>query len=724
MKMKKLLVTMAATAVAAIGACAMSASADMPAQWNYKYAEGLEPTIDHGIYVTSHVGVTPPSGSGSNFLYSKYPANPSFNTSEGNDKWLLGNTYAYSDTMQLEDGKEYRATFWYAVETGVIEDWNAVYIGDGDSCNCAVSAGDKNFGLAQTGVRKSAGGKEWIEAAYEFNYDASRTTDPRLVFAFKSTDWNGNAVNILVDDCSVVAKDDPTGTNLLPNGSFDDNSTSWTALDWDHKAYEGYNAAIVSGVNMAECVQGGRKTLAIMHTPDGGPGMIGAYSNTFSLKKDKKYTLTFALDGTNCWQEQLNFRFAKKSSPQDGIRVAEVGVNSEDAYNMGRQDWNGYEFNYLGIVQAGWGAVGNGANIRFKGFSFTANADYDDIVLTIAKAAGYANEITYVDNICLTEEGSDVNLINDGGFEDRVGDDYWNMQYSKTSADCSMQIVETEDGATGPWWADGTKAMRVFYPADGSGEMFLWSKPIEGLEDGKEYTLKFYCKGTGNPSVNIRVGVANPTAALTPANYMSGYSYVDCYVNSSTLADCAGGSGLNGMDCKQFTFTYHKMGNESPRVYIRTRGPEGDSADSRMFYDNFSLYKTGTTKNLLKDGSFEGISGKLTAANLGISGANTDVDYIFDKGKVTITADASNTTDTDKTVTVIAAYYYKNMLVAMEKATDTVEAGVEDKQIAVDININAIDADGNYKLKCFVWDSVDGMKPILASPAQFEAVSE
>ncbi len=658
MKMKKLLVTMAATAVAAIGVCAMSASADMPAQWNYKYAEGLEPTIDHGIYVTSHVGVTPPSGSGSNFLYSKYPANPSFNTSEGNNKWMLGNTYAYSDTMQLEDGKEYRATFWYAVETGVIEDWNAVYIGDGDSCNCAVSAGDKNFGLAQTGVRKSAGGKEWIEAAYEFTYDASRTTDPRLVFAFKSTDWNGNAVNILVDDCSVVAKDDPTGTNLLPNGSFDDNSTSWTALD-----------------------------------------------------------------GTNCWQEQLNFRFAKKSSPQDGIRVAEVGVNSEGAYNMGRQDWNGYEFNYLGIVQAGWGAVGNGANIRFKGFSFTANADYDDIVLTIAKAAGYGNEITYVDNVCLTEEGSDVNLINDGSFEDNPGNDYWNIQYLDTSAECSMSIVDKGDGETGPYWPDGVKAVRVFYLNGGSGEMFLWSKPIEGLVDGKSYTLKFYYRGDTNPYVSARVGVAgvNDVVPLSPIN---SYPMIDGYVNSATLASCAGGDSIAGMNSAILTFTYHKLSNENPRVYFRMRGPGYDPNNTLMYIDNFSLCETGTTKNLIKDGSFEGISGKLTAANLGISGANTDVDYIFDKGKVTITADASNTTDTDKTVTVIAAYYYKNMLVAMEKATDTVEAGVEDKQISVDININAIDADGNYKLRCFVWDSVDGMKPILASPAQFEAVSE
>lgn len=722
MKMKKLLVTMAATAVAAIGVCAMSASADMPAQWNYKYAEGLEPTIDHGIYVTSHVGVTPPSGSGSNFLYSKYPANPSFNTSEGNNKWMLGNTYAYSDTMQLEDGKEYRATFWYAVETGVIEDWNAVYIGDGDSCNCAVSAGDKNFGLAQTGVRKSAGGKEWIEAAYEFTYDASRTTDPRLVFAFKSTDWNGNAVNILVDDCSVVAKDDPTGTNLLPNGSFDDNSTSWTALDWDHKAYEGYNAAMVSGGNIPGA-QGGEKTLAITHTPDGGPGMIGVYSNTFSLKKDKKYTLTFALDGTNCWQEQLNFRFAKKSSPQDGIRVAEVGVNSEGAYNMGRQDWNGYEFNYLGIVQAGWGAVGNGANIRFKGFSFTANADYDDIVLTIAKAAGYGNEITYVDNVCLTEEGSDVNLINDGSFEDNPGNDYWNIQYLDTSAECSMSIVDKGDGETGPYWPDGVKAVRVFYPNGGSGEMFLWSKPIEGLVDGKSYTLKFYYRGDTNPYVSARVGVAgvNDVVPLSPIN---SYPMIDGYVNSATLAGCAGGDSIAGMNSAILTFTYHKLSNENPRVYFRMRGPGYDPNNTLMYIDNFSLCETGTTKNLIKDGSFEGISGKLTAANLGISGANTDVDYIFDKGKVTVTADASNTTDTDKTVTVIAAYYYKNMLVAMEKAIDTVEAGVEDKQISVDININAIDADGNYKLRCFVWDSVDGMKPILASPAQFEAVSE
>ena len=701
MKMKKLLVTMAATAVAAVGICAMSASAYFPTQWTYTYNEGAEESVTSNVYVMNKKTVTPPSG-GNYYLHAMIPKNEDGSTSSA----FLGNRYAKSEPMQLEDGKQYKISFWISGSAGCNWWLNNVRVADvNDPSISAKTAGNENnfYNMLETAnENKWVDGIEWYKCVDTFTYDASKTTEPCVYFLFRYSAGN-EPTEFFIDNCTVVATDDPTETNLLPNGDFDTpadgQNLSWNVFSNNGDMYSGMSVEKVSGVNIGGGVQGGNSTLRFM-CPEDQNGAIAAHSNPFSLQKGKKYTLIFAIDG-NYWGPMFNLRFAKAESPIDGIAVVEGST---------RRDWNNYE--------NGWAEI-SGFNTQWKKLEFTANDDYENMVLTLSTWSGTTGTL-YVDNVCLTEEGSDVNLINDGSFEDNVGNDYWNVQYINTSEECSMKIVETEDGATGPWWPDGTKAVRVFYPYGGSGEMFLWSKPIEGLEDGKEYTLKFYFKGDTNPYNSARFGLAglNDVVPLSPVNE---YPKIDGFVNSAILAEHDGGDSLAGMNSAKLTFTYHKLSNQNPRVYFRMRGPGYDPQDTLMYLDNFSLCATGSTKNLLKDGSFEGVDGKLTASRVSIAGEKVDGNYIYDKGTVKLTTYASNTTGADKTVTIIAAYYYGNRLVAMEKASDTVEADADNKEISVDINIGEIDDSGYYKLKAFVWDSVDGLKPILAVPAQFEA---
>lgn len=697
MKMKKMLVTMAATAVAAVGICAMSASAYFPTQWTYTYNEGAEESANSNIYVMNKKTVAPLGGN--YYLHAMIPP-----MTDGNE--INGNRYARSEPMQLEDGKQYKLTFWYYATEGNHPYFNNVRVADIN--NPGLGVGDREGGnednFFNTCVEsKTIDGKEWNKCVYTFTYHASKSEEPCVYFLFRATYSADKTLEYFIDDCTVVAADDPTETNLLPNGDFDTpeetRNLAWNVFSNNGDMYSGMSVEKVSGVNIGNGVQGGNSTLRFM-CPKDQNGAIAAHSNPFSLQKGKKYTLTFAIDG-NYWGPMFNLRFAKAESPINGIAVVEGST---------RRDWNNYE--------NGWTEI-SGFDTRWKKLEFTANDDYENMVLTLSTWAGTTGTL-YVDNVCLTEEGSDVNLINDGSFEDNVGNDYWNVQYINTSEECSMKIVETEDGATGPWWPDGTKAVRVFYPYGGSGEMFLWSKPIEGLVDGQEYTLKFYFKGDTNPYNSARFGLAglNDVVPLSPVNE---YPKIDGFVNSAILAEHDGGDSLAGMNSAKLTFTYHKLSNQNPRVYFRMRGPGYDPQDTLMYLDNFSLCATGSTKNLLKDGSFEGVDGKLTASRVSIAGEKVDGNYIYDKGTVKLTTYASNTTGADKTVTIIAAYYYGNRLVAMEKTSDTVETDADNKEISVDINIGEIDDSGYYKLKAFVWDSVDGMKPILAVPAQFEA---
>lgn len=219
---------------------------------------------------------------------------------------------------------------------------------------------------------------------------------------------------------------------------------------------------------------------------------------------------------------------------------------------------------------------------------------------------------------------------------------------------------------------------------------------------------------------SARFGLAGTNDVL-PLSKINSYPLTDGYVNSSSLTNAKGAEGKNDMNCAYITFTYHKLSSENPRVYFRMRGP-GYGVNTLFYIDDVSLVKTGTTKNLIKDGSFEGISGKLTAGNASISGENIYMNNIIAKGKTTVSADVTNTTGSAKNVTLIAAYYYEDKLIALKTASDIVAADTEDKTISVDIDINEIDENGSYKLKCFVWDSVDGMMPILTQAQSFSAM--
>ena len=709
MKMKKMLVTAVTTALAAVGICATSAFADFPTQWTYTYEDAVKPSMTSGMYVTNKNGVTPLSGR--YFLHAMIP--PKAAGTDG----IVGNQYAISEPMKLENGKEYKLSFWY-IETGNGNPyWNNVRIADKNNVANRVW-GENNFyngGESAGWATKKVGDTTWTKCEYTFTYDSSKTEEPCIYFLFRATYNESGVAEYFIDDCSVVAKDDPTETNLLPNGDFETPSWegAWSAYSSNGKHNEDLNLSVNSDTNY---VSKGQKSIYFKYP--------GAYQNSdelvlysekpISLKKDKTYTLSFYIASNDSPEQNFGASFRRFN----GARLEKIDACFE---------WSTYKAGYTGSDQIPEGAFlwkqqdYETLGTNYVKYTITPKDNFDDLHLCIelirsAWGTGRpgADQNLYIDDVRLAETDSDLNMLDDGSFEENPGSDYWNYQYIGTTEGSKIELVEAKDDGSKPW-GENNKILRMEYPANGTGKMRVWSKPIQGLEDGKTYTLTFdYDENGGNNHWDYEtVGLMNENDTL-PLVPKYTYGPEGRPVAQGSIQAIRQFQYSNG-----WTFTYHKLSDDAPRIYYEVSGPSWDRA-TVVYLDNFRLCEEGSTKNLIKDGDFEGVVGKVEAYDASISGAGVSEGVITAKGNVTVSAKASNSTAQSKKVTVIAAYYHGDKLIDVSEHTETVNALEDDKTISTDINISELDDSSEYVLKCFVWDSVDGMKPIMNEVAIFD----
>ena len=483
MKLKKLFAVTAAAAALAAGICATSAFADFPTQWTYTYSEGAEESNTSGVYVLNKTGATPLSGS--YYLHAWIPRNET-----GTGTVFLGNRYARSEPMQLEDGKEYKLSFWISGSADCNWWQNNVRVADINNPNISAKTEgneDNFYGMiGKANKSQWIDGKEWHKCEGTFTYDASKTTEPCVYFLFRYSAYQGVPTEFFIDNCTVVATDDPTETNLLPNGDFDapaDNQiTPWIAISKDGNMSTKLSVDRAAGQNIAN-VQDGNYTLRIVHMPESSD-YIGAYSNPISLKKGKKYTLTFSLDG-NADQRMFNIRFAKAETPWSGIKIA----------GGTRADWNGY---------GGWGIAEGAGDTRWMKLELTADNDYDDIRLVLSLPQNGWGTSVYVDSVCLTEEGSDANMIKDGSFEENmkpeevntVADETFPERFTATvggngSADFLGKVLSVVSS----YAYDGKYSLKVKSFGVPNNEQYgLYQRLPEGLATGT-YTVSFKARG-------------------------------------------------------------------------------------------------------------------------------------------------------------------------------------------------------------------------------------
>lgn len=688
MKLRRLLVKAAAAATVVAGFCAMSAWADFTEQWTYEYApkEGYENLIkespDTGIYVTTINGVTPKSGK--NFLYSRYPAIESQYGTSG------GSMIAKSEPMKLENGKTYRASYWYNAVNNA-DGMNLVYIADSINRNTLVSE-VKNFDYKETIIPND---REWKYRDFTFTYDEAKSKSPSMYFNMQYTSWLGESSTYYIDDCRVVAVDDPTETNLLQNGDFEKAS--------QQSAWGAFSTTGVMSLDKIKVEKGGLvgdKWLHISYPAEyRQKDAVGIYSNPIKLKKGKKYVLS------------LNEKF----DGEPGVFYAKF-ANANDIYSTVQVcgDWE------YGVCSVPSKKVKTEFGYDFINAEFTANDNYDSVRLVfylpraayghLPNAADIYENKWYMDSVRLCEDGSEVNLIEDGSFENNPGNERWNYEYINASEACKMEIGKFDIKA------DGENSIKVTYPENGSGTLRLWSEPIEGLEDGESYILTFYS------SIDVYKNADGLFRGISNENDAVGYNKDG--LSGRALSrwfwqDISKTEGKNGMYRYQWTFTYNKVGVENPRVLFEFRKPFAGADGgycTDAYFDGISLLKVGTTKNLLKDGDFEG--GRLSIGTPKISGDNVSHGFVFTTGRTTISAEASNTTDKSANVAIIAAYYLNNKLIGISEKDYVIDADNE-QEVSVDIDINDISANGESKIRCFVWDGIDTMKPLYYGDTKF-----
>lgn len=685
MKLGRLLVKAAAAATVVAGFFAMSAWADFTEQWTYEYApkEGYETLIkespDTGIYVTTISGVTPKSGK--NFLYSRYPAIESQYGLSG------GSMIAKSEPMKLENGKTYRVSYWYNAANNA-DGMNLVYIADSIDRNTLVSD-VKNFDYKETIIPNDG---VWKYRDFTFTYDEAKSKSPSMYFNMQYTSWSGGSSTYYIDDCRVVAVDDPTETNLLQNGDFEKAS--------QQSAWGAFSTTGVMSLDKIKVENGGLvgdKQLHISYPAEyRQKDTVGIYSNPIKLEKGKKYILSLneKVDG------ELGVFYAKFANANDIYSTVQVCG-----------DWE------YGVCSIPSKKVKNEYGFDFINAEFTANDNYDSVRLVFyLPRAAYGNlseenaayiyeNKWYMDSVRLCEEGSEVNLIEDGSFENNPGNERWNYEYINASEACKMEIGKFDIKA------DGENSIKVTYPENGSGTLRLWSEPIEGLEDGASYILTFYSSIDVDKNADGLIrGILNENDAVGyNKDGLLGRALSRWFWQDISKTECE-----NGMYRYQWTFTYNKVGVENPRVLFEFRKPFAGADGgycTDAYFDGISLLKDGTTKNLLKDGDFEG--GRLSIGTPEISGENVSAGYVFKKGKTTISAEVSNTTDKSANVAIIAAYYLNNKLIGISEKDYVIGADNEQK-VSVDIDINDISAIGTSEIRCFVWDGIDTMKPLAA----------
>jgi len=378
---------------------------------------------------------------------------------------------------------------------------------------------------------------------------------------------DGDTDGWFIDDISIVPQG--TTTNVIKNGSFDfDGTPTYTSeLEPYFMGWGNWSAAVLDNVNTFYCV-----------------------------------TNEFAHSGNN----SVVIRHADSSQGWKAVTIAQEGLS----YGAGT-----YTLSF-------W-AAGNYANNLC---GMTSNGDWwDDFYLTdftVAETDGdwtkytidftvpegkTQNAITlmsngdtqglYLDDISLVKDGTTENLLKNGSFDDDGMPDYkaeYTTAYEDYFQGWEKEYGVTENGSTifscvtNGFAHSGSNSVVLRHIDESQNDRDLMIKQA-GLSLGEgTYTLSFWAAGTV-------ADLDNDTYRYQHIVWLEGLDPSYRYVTDMT-------TGTTDGDWSYYTLDFTvPAGSTVSAVKLSTRG----HGTQYLYIDDFNLVKSGTTENILKNGSFD-----------------------------------------------------------------------------------------------------------------------
>ena len=481
-------------------------------------------------------------------------------------------------SLSLEAGKTYNLTYWLKGSAGgttgvVFGTWTS----GGSTFTEMASCVDINY--AQYTIADG----EWHK--YTAKITPSATADNYTI----GIDCRVTA-NFYVDDVSLI--EDGGDVNLLPEGDFEDatqahysnNGNDWMTANWINNVWFSQFAYDVHQYGNP----GGPRALNIMGTP--GFNIHSGYVSimvdyraprinraSLSLTAGKTYNLTYWLKGSAGGTTGVVFGTWTPGGGTFTEMASCVDINYVQ-YTIADGEWHKYTAKITPAATAANYTIGIDCRV-------TANF--------------------YVDDVSLVEEGSDVNLLPGGDFEDATqahynnnGNDWMTAnwinnvwfsqfaydvhQYGNPGGPRALNIM----GIKRPDIHGGVVSVKVANKAKRINRASI------SLEKGKTYKFSYWLKATAGYTTGVVFGTWEP-GGNTHIPYDDN---IDIPYDKYTVAD-------GEWHKYSATITPDKSANNYT-IGIDCRGADG-LAQNDFFVDDISLIEGSGNVNLIPDGDFE-----------------------------------------------------------------------------------------------------------------------
>lgn len=220
-----------------------------------------------------------------------------------------------------------------------------------------------------------------------------------------------------------------------------------------------------------------------------------------------------------------------------------------------------------------YGSFGVGTSWAQVNFSFTSqHAEGNKIGINFGNTAG----LIYIDDISLVEEGSNINLIANGDFEQPLASCWqaWNPDFFHWSEDTDGYSESAGDiGATNTGYCivfENATAGSVPWDAQ------VWYEHYTNFEAGATYNLRFMARATG---------------VWSPEIYLQGGDQQ--YPGPFTVTT----------EWQEVNYSFTSSHGEANKIALNFGQYAG-----KMYIDNISLKKEGYDDELMKNGDFENAS--------------------------------------------------------------------------------------------------------------------
>ena len=384
---------------------------------------------------------------------------------------------------------------------------------------------------------------EWKEVSNIFTPEKDGID--RFILNFGDFDQSGT---IFIDNVKLVA--DGEEVNLIKNGDFEEQNVN----GWEYWT-PGQNYAIS---------EDGEGYMVMPAGPVGVPGLCMKITNQSG-------------DGANNWSGQVWYVLEKPLEPGVAYTLT-MKTKGTAAYNMGA--WLKYGAdgdqvyhmpgNYQ--VTTDWMEVSN---------IFTPEAaGVDRFILNFGDFS--KDEVIYIDNVTLTADGEEENLIKNGDFEEGHVDGwaYWTPGQNYAISEDGEGFPEIKEEEPEPGYAMNLTNSSGNGADNWSAQVwYVFEKP---LEKGTTYTMSFMAKGTAAYSLGswLKIGGAADGEQIyhMPGNFTVTTQWTE--VSNVFTPD------VDGAD--RFIFNFGDF-------------PQGEI----ISIDNIKVVADGEEENLVKNGDFE-----------------------------------------------------------------------------------------------------------------------